>query len=107
LNGKIRIKLESKGAYVYVYMMPNRFNTKLSNTVGILENNMIKENLQYSSKSNMIEVPTDWTIYIQYNIGYLDGYMKVTSEAMEYSAEDADHITNDWAPTGTYFLSQE
>jgi hypothetical protein len=55
----------------------------------------------------MIEVPTDWTVYIQYNIGYLDGYLKVNSEALEYSAADADHITNDWSPTGTYYLSPE
>ena len=101
LNGKIKIQLDSKGAYVYIYMMPNRFNKEVSNTIGILENNKIIENKDYSSKSAIFEVPTDWTIYITYNVGYLDGYVSVRSWAEEYTLADKSKIANEWMPTGT------
>jgi flagellar biosynthesis GTPase FlhF len=103
LNGKHKISIESEGATIYVYMMPNAFNTDLSNTYGILENNQIKAKVT----SGTYEVPTDWTLLIAYNVGYLDGRVSVRSWAEEYTKADEAKISSEWEPTGTYYVDEE
>ena len=103
LNGKVIVDVTSKGASVYLYMMPNKFSKEASNTIGIVENNQIKAKVE----SGSYEVPTDWTVYIAYNVGYLDGNIEIKSWAEEYTAIDKTKIDGDWQPTGTYFITQE
>jgi hypothetical protein len=103
LNGKVIVDVTSKGASVYLYMMPNKFSKDASDTVGIVENNQIKARVE----SGSYEVPTDWTAYIAYNVGYLDGDIEIVSWAEEYTSKDKTKIDGDWQPTGTYFITQE
>lgn len=103
LNGKVKVELTAKGASIYVYMMPNNFNTEVYNTVGILENNQIFAKVEKGT----YEVPTDWTIYVAYNVGYLDGSIKVKTWAEEYTSADKTKIKDAWAPTGTYYIDEE
>ena len=92
LNGKVIVDVTSKGASVYLYMMPNKFSKEASDTIGIVENNQIKAKVE----SGSYEVPTDWTIYIAYNVGYLDGNIDIKSWAEEYTAKDKTKINGDW-----------
>lgn len=103
LNGKLIVDIESEGASVYLYMMPNQFSKDASDTVGIVENNQIKAKVDYGS----FEVPTDWSVYIVYNVGYMGGNINVKSWAQEYTEKDKTKIDGDWQPTGTYFISEE
>jgi hypothetical protein len=103
LNGKLKISIESTGATIYVYMMPNAFNKEVSNTIGILENNQIKAKVT----TGTYEVPTDWSFHLAYNVGYLDGFVSVKSWVEEYTKVDVSKITNEWQPTGTYYIDEE
>ena len=103
LNGKVKVSIEAKGASVYVYMMPNNFNTGVSDTIGILENNQIKAKILKGT----YYVPTDWTVYVAFNTGYLDGNIRINSWVEEYVKADKTKIENDWAPTGTFYLDEE
>ena len=102
LNGKLKVDVDSSGASVYIYMMPNNFNKETSDTIGIVENNQIKAKVETGS----FEVPSDWTIFIAYNVGYLDGFINVKSWAEEYTKSDKQWIS-EWAPTGTYYVDEE
>ena len=102
LNGKVKVDIESSGASVYVYMMPNNFNKEASDTIGIVENNEIKAKVESAS----YEVPSDWTVFVAYNVGYLDGAITIKSWAEEYTKADKQWIT-EWAPTGTFYVDEE
>ena len=52
-------------------------------------------------------MPTDWTMYLAYNIGYLQGNIKVRSWAERYTKDDLTMINDVWQPTGTYYIDAE
>ena len=99
LNGRLTAEVEVKGASAYVYLMPNNFK---GDTIGIFENNIVTAKLD----SGTYQVPSDWTIYVTYNVGYLDGFVRVKSWAKEYTPEDILFVES-WRPTGTYYISPE
>ena len=104
LNGKITLEIESiKEATAYLYHLPNSFNTELSNTIGIIENNKINS-LNAGGKAS---IPTDWSFYISYIT--LEGVseIKLKSYVEDYDFTDIDTITNEWQPTGTMYIDPE
>ena len=66
MNGKIGVNIVGvKGAYNYVYLLPNHFNRVRYLTYGILENRII-----YSQEDNgkTFYLPTDWTAIVVFNV---------------------------------------
>jgi len=81
-------------------MQPNSFATEMSDTHGILENNMV---YAYDSKktSGVYAVPSDWTVTIAYNVGMFAGSIVVETWLEEYTDKDAAFIRK-MQPTGTH-----
>ena len=53
-------------------MQPNSFSTSLSDTKGILENNMVYAYDKQKS-TGVFAVPSDWTVTVTYNVGMFAG----------------------------------
>jgi len=75
INGKLIVKItEVENANVFIYMQPNAFGKDLSDTHGILENNMVYQwDKNQGVSGGVYRVPSDWTITITYNIGMFRG----------------------------------
>ena len=61
----------------------------------------------YSVKGSKVEtfaVPTDWTVYIVYNIGMFKGEAIIKSYVTHYNDDDLDDIFQKWQPTGTSYI---
>jgi len=78
-------------------MMPNKFSDDFG-THGILENNMVHS----KKKEGTFTVPSDWTVYLIYNIGYFNGVISLKSWVTEYVDADIEKLNTIWEPTGTY-----
>ena len=103
LNGQLLVEIYSiNDASIRVYQMPNNFNTDIYDTKGILENNRIN----ITDKPAIYKVPTDWTIVLQYNVGFLGGHIKLRSWAQQYKQEDQEWLDT-MHPTGTYWIDPE
>ena len=74
--------------------MPKKFNTNLYpyQGPGLFEKNDYRTYLI----NGIFEVPSDWIIYIYYNIGVFDGNLRVSSWVEEYSEEDKEKIKLEW-----------
>lgn len=104
LNGKMVVKLQSKeDADVHVFKMPKKFNTKRYPYQGLFENN----DYRTYQRSGVYEVPSDWIVYIQYNVGIFDGNMRVSSWVEDYAESDVEKIKKEWQPTGTYWVDKK
>ena len=101
LNGKIIVETEKFGSAAYVYLQPNHFNEKYG-THGILENGMVYP-VKKADGKQIYTVPTDWTIYIAYNLGMWGGKGVVRTIAEEYNDHDIDNLYKYWQPTGTSY----
>ena len=55
-------------------------------------------------KTNTWVVPTDWTVYVVYNVGMFSGSVITESSASQYDDSDIDFIKK-MQPTGTYHVS--
>jgi hypothetical protein len=82
-------------------MQPNTFSRELSDTHGILENNMV---YSYDEKksSGVFSVPSDWTVTVAYNVGMFAGSIVVESWLQEWEEADSAFIKK-MQPTGTHF----
>ena len=105
LNGKIVLDITSNEDTVsFLYLQPNNFNDEHSGgTVGILENNMVYAD----TRSGVYQVPADWTMSLNYNIGYFKGAVQLRIKLMFYDEEDIKEIENMWQPTATYYVNFE
>ena len=93
LNGKITVEVETvKEATAYLYQLPNAFNTELSNTIGLIENNQIN----FLTAGGKTSIPTDWTFYISYITSEGISEIKVKSYVEDYVVEDLENINNKW-----------
>jgi hypothetical protein len=52
-------------------------------------------------------IPTDWSLYLIFNIGYLDGSINIESKVQKYVESDQYDILNAWQPTGTRYITPE
>ena len=72
-------------------MMPNSFSDDFG-THGILENNMVYQ----KKKSGQFSVPSDWTVYIIYNIDVFAGFINLRSWVVEYDDADIERLNTVW-----------
>lgn len=102
LNGKLTLEVIAvEQASAYIYLLPNVFNTELSDTIGILENNLV---YSITSEYGKISVPTDWSMIVSYNTDNDEGTISIKTYAEEYTADDVESIAGDWQPTGTEYI---
>jgi ribosomal protein L14E/L6E/L27E len=52
-------------------------------------------------------MPADWMALISYNTFWNDGNIILTSKVVDYDRSDVSKITNEWEPTGTFFVDRE
>ena len=102
LNGMLVVTIESSDPSLYIYKQPNSFNTEQTGTHGLVDNGL----LQGNKKRGTIEVPSDWSIYLQYNSARMGGDIKFTYEVREYTQDDIYRIENVMQPTGTKWVNQ-
>ena len=94
LNGKLTLEVIAvEQASAYIYLLPNVFNTELSDTIGILENNLV---YSITSEYGKISVPTDWSMIVSYNTDNDEGTISIKTYAEEYTADDVESIAGDW-----------
>jgi hypothetical protein len=93
--------MEISSATPYIYLLPNSFNEALSDTIGIVENNIV---YSISSDYGKVSVPTDWSMYISYNTDADEGIISIKTYAEEYTADDVESIEGLWQPTGTEYI---
>jgi len=81
LNGKLVVDVSNvENANAYIFLQPNSFSNEISDTHGILENNMIYALTKEKQRtSGSFEVPADWTIGIAYNVGNFAGGVSMTT----------------------------
>ena len=73
-------------ATAYLYQLPNAFNTEISNTIGLIENNQINS-LTAGGKTS---IPTDWSFYISYITSEGISEIKLKSYVEDYEFTDVD-----------------
>jgi hypothetical protein len=83
--------------------MPTHFSDSYG-TKGILENNQFWQRVKAGQR---FDVPTDWTIFIEYNPGVWSGSIRLRTWAEQYTAADRVNIEGNWQPTGTSFIDME
>ena len=84
-------------------MLPNSFNTDISDTIGLIENNKINTLTQ----GGFTSIPTDWSFYISYITSEGISEIKLKSYVEDYEFTDVNSIENDWQPTGTVYIDPE
>ena len=95
-----------ENAQGFVYLQPNKFTKEVSDTVGLLENMMVYPWKKAGGRStNTWEVPSDWTVYVVYNVGMFSGSVIIESSVSEYTDADIGFIKT-MQPTGTYHVSE-
>ena len=50
-------------------------------------------------------MPTDWTIFIEFNPGFGSGIVKLKTWVEEISKDDIGIINDSWQPTGVRFIN--
>lgn len=67
-----------------VYLIPNKFDQIKYGTQGILENNQVTQKVT----TGKFQVPTDWSVWLVFNPGFLAGRVKVKSWVQYFSEAD-------------------
>ena len=106
MNGKLTVEiLNVDDATLYIYLQPNNFNEEEMKTVGIIENNKVYNHYSWTKAGRRYSVPSDWTIFLVYNVGYVNGAISVKSWVEPYTEKDISKIQGSWQPTGTYWVN--
>ena len=62
----------------------------------------------YSNQdSGTYEIPTDWTLTVIFNAGYLKGSINLLVKATNFDDADKKNINSIWQPTGTFHVTQK
>ena len=87
LSGKITIELlEDDGALPLIFFQPSKIESK--STHGIVENYKMKFPGLKKDGVNVYKVPTDWSVYLMYNVSDFNGGLKLRSWASPFESED-------------------
>lgn len=106
MNGKLTVEIQNvDDATLYIYLQPNNFNEEEMKTVGIIENNKVYNHYSWTKAGRRYTVPSDWTIFLVYNVGYVNGGISVKSWVSPYTEKDLAKIAGSWQPTGTYWVN--
>ena len=98
LNGKLVLEIVNvDDATLYVYLQPNNFHVDQNKpTIGLIENNMVYNHYSWTKGGRKYEIPTDWTAYLIYNVGYGNGAITVKSWIDQYKEEDISKFDTVW-----------
>lgn len=67
---------------------------------------MVYNHYSWTKGGRIYEIPSDWTAYLIYNVGYGSGSITVKSWLDQYTEDDISKIDTVWQPTGTYWVNQ-